>query len=773
MKSRDELQCMIDALRERVSRMSAASLRINSSLDLNTVLHEVVETASALTGARFGGITTIDKAGLVEDFVSTGITPEEHSQLLGWSEGARLFEHIRDLPAPLRVTDARAYVRKLGLSDHLIPWTTMQGTPMRHRDEHIGNFYLCDKEGGQTFTDEDEEILVLFASQAATAISNARTYRKEQRARADLEALFDTSPVGVAVLDANTGAPVSFNREANRLVQELQTPGETFEQLLGVMTYRRGGGPEIPLRESPFATQPFQPDTVRAEEFLLAVPDGRSVTTLVNATPIHSADGTLESMVVTLQDLAPLKEIERLRVQFVGLVSQELRAPLTSIKGSAAALLDSTAALDPAEQREYARIIDGQADRMRGLISELLDAGRIETGTLSVRPESWEVAALVDRARYAFLRGGSPHTVLIDLPPDLPRVMAERRRIVQVLNNLFSNAARHAVASSPIRVSAMRDGTHVAISVADEGRGVAPERLPRLFHKHTGAGDGERGGGLGLAICKGLVEAHGGRIWAESAGPRQGVRYTFTLPVAEEASGSPSPVDSAGKTRKHEPILVAGDDPPTLRYVRDALTEAGYRPIVTGDHRELGRLIRTEAPRLVLLDMMRPAAGGIELMRIVPELSDVPVIFISDHEREKNISKALQSGAADYIAKPFSATELTARIGAALRKRAEPEPFALGDLAIHFDRRHVSVGGQPVELTVTEYELLRVLSVSAGRVMTFDSLLRQVWRGRGHASPNLVRAFIKTLRSKLGDDAGDPTYIFSQRGVGYRMGRPQ
>ena len=78
-----------------------------------------------------------------------------------------------------------------------------------------------------------------------------------------------------------------------------------------------------------------------------------------------------------------------------------------------------------------------------------------------------------------------------------------------------------------------------------------------------------------------------------------------------------------------------------------------------------------------------------------------------------------------------------------------------------------------MELTVTEYELLRVLSVSAGRVMTFDSLLRQVWRGRGHASPNLVRAFIKSLRSKLGDDAGDPTYIFSQRGVGYRMGRPE
>ena len=594
---------------------------------------------------------------------------------------------------------------------------------------------------------------------------------EERRARADLEALIETAPVGVAVLHANTGAPVSFNREARRIVQELRTPGQTFEQLLDVLTYRRGDGREISLRELPLAPQHYQPDTVRAEEITLEAPDGRSVTTLVNATPIHSADGALESMVVTLQDLAPLKEIERLRAQFVGLVSQELRTPLTSIKGSAAALLDSAAALDPAEQREYARIIDAQADRMRGLIGELLDAGRIETGTLSVRPESWEVAALVDRARHAFLRGGGPHIVLIDLPPNLPRVMAERRRIVQVLNNLFSNAARHSPASSPIRVSAVRDGTHVAISVADEGRGVSPEHLTHPFRKYTGADDGERGGGLGLAICKGLVEAHGGRIRAESDGPRQGARFTFTLPVAEQAGSSPP--DSAGQTHEHGPILMLGDDPPTLRYVRDALTESGYRPIVTGDYREFAHLITTEAPRLVLLDLMRPATSGIELMRQVPELSGVPVIFISGHGRDETIAKALRSGAADYIAKPFSATELTARIGAALRKAANPEPFVVGDLAIHYEQRHVSVGGQPVELTVTEYELLRVFSLSAGRVVTFDSLLRQVWRGRRHANPKLVRAFIKNLRSKLGDDAGDPTYIFSQRGVGYRMGRPE
>ena len=133
----------------------------------------------------------------------------------------------------------------------------------------------------------------------------------------------------------------------------------------------------------------------------------------------------------------------------------------------------------------------------------------------------------MDRARTTFLSAGGRHKVLIDLPPDLPRAMADRRRIVQVLNNLFSNASRHAPESSPIRVTAVCEGVYVAISVADEGRGVPPERLPHLFRKYTGVAGGDREGalgaaGLGLAICKGLVEAHAGRIRAASGGAGQG-----------------------------------------------------------------------------------------------------------------------------------------------------------------------------------------------------------------------------------------------------------
>ena len=134
-----------------------------------------------------------------------------------------------------------AYVCWLGFSSDRLLSRTFQGTPMRHRGVHVGNFYLVKKEGGEEFTSEDEELLLLFASQAATAIANARTYRDEQRSRTDLEALIDTSPIGVVVFHAKTGSPLLLNREAKRIVEGLRLPGHTPEQLLKVLTCRPQG----------------------------------------------------------------------------------------------------------------------------------------------------------------------------------------------------------------------------------------------------------------------------------------------------------------------------------------------------------------------------------------------------------------------------------------------------------------------------------------------------------------------------------------------------
>ena len=769
------------ALRERLSRLSEASLRITGDLEPGAVLQGVVDGARSLTGASTAGLTALDERGQLWEFVTSGLTPKQHRLVLELPGGMEFFAYLSRLPEPLRVADFSAYIRAAGLPDigpPLGPVGAFLRTPIRLLGRHVGDIYLAGKEVGGEFTRDDEETLTLFATQAALAIANALRYREERRGREYLEALVNTSPVGVAVFDATTGAPLSLNREARRIVDGLRDPDQAVEQLLEVVSFRRADGREVSLSEFPLARALATGETVRAEEILISVPDGRSITTLINATPILSDEGAIGTVVVTLQDLTPLEEVERQRAGFLGTVSHELRAPLTSIKGSAAALLRAPSSLDAAESQQFLRIIDNQADHILDLIGELLDAARIDAGVLSVSPEPSDPAVLVDRAVGLFQSGGGRSNVRVDLPPDLPRVLADRRRVEQVLTNLLANSARHSPESSEIRVSAAMEGVHVAISVADDGVGVSPERLPYLFRRFFRAegdqGDGV-GAGLGLVVCKGIVEAHGGRIRAESDGPGRGSQFTFTLPAAEEAV---SVADREQSGRQQVRVLAVDDDAQTLRFVRDALTEAGYQVTATGDPEEALRLMEREQPRLVLLDLVLPGTDGIELMQDILRIADVPVIFLSGYGQDRVIARAFEMGADDYIVKPFSPTELAARVQAALRRRtgsarmAPSEPYVKGDLTIDYAQRLVSVAGQPVRLTAIEYDFLRELSVHAGRVLTHQHLLQRVWGKTGPEPPRTIRTHLMRLRRKLGEDAENPRYIFAEPRVGYRMERP-
>ena len=776
----DELLRENQALRDRLARLSEASRRINESLDFDTVLQDVVDSARSLTGSRYGAITVPGEAGQRPDFIVSGLTREEHQGLWDISGGLKFFEYLSSLPGPLRVSDIAGHFSALGMGEFVlpVPASALLVAPIRHLGAGVGTIYLGHETAGREFSQDDEETLVMFASQAALVIANARRYREERRARADLETLVNTSPVGVAVFDAGTGSLVSINREAMRVVDGLRDPDQAVEQLLDVVSFRRADGREVSLTEFPLARALSTGETVRAEEIVISVPDGRSVTTLINATPILSQEGAIETVIVTMQDLTPLEEIERQRAEFLGTVSHELRAPLTSIKGSAAALLRTPSMLDAAESQQFLRIIDGQADHILDLIGELLDAARIDAGVLSVSPEPSDPAVLVDRAVGLFRSGGGRSNVSIDLAPELPRVLADRRRVEQVLTNLLSNAARHSPESSVIRVSAAMEGVHVSISVADDGVGVSPERLPYLFRRffrvETDQRDGV-GAGLGLAVCKGIVEAHGGRIRAESDGPGRGATFTFTLPAAEEVAVV---VDREQEGRRAVRVLAVDDDAQALRFVRDALAEAGYQVTATGDPQEALRLMEREQPRLVLLDLALPGTDGIELMQDILRIADVPVIFLSGYGQDRVIARAFEMGADDYIVKPFSPTELAARVQAALRRRTGParmapsEPYVRGELTIDYVQRLVSVDGQPVRLTAIEYEFLRELSIHAGRVLTHQHLLQRVWGKTEPGTPRTIRTHLMRLRRKLGEDADNPRYIFAEPRVGYRMERP-
>ena len=791
MSDTASLEQEVQSLRDRLFRLNAASLRINESLDLETVLQGGLDGARSLTNARYGVISLMDDSGRMQDFFSSGLTPEEYERVVGLSDGPSLLEYLSELSEPLRVGDFFDLTSALGFPEYRLPLPVRSApaflaVPICHLGERIGHIYLLEQIGGQEFTLEDEEVLVMFASQAALVISNVRQYQAERRARGDLETLVEICPVGMAVFSARTGEPVSLNREAGRIASILLEPNQTPQDLLRVITVKLADGREFALAEHSAAQVFSTGETLHAEEVVLQVPDGRSVTVLLNAGPIHSAEGDVVSFVVTIQDMTELEESERRRAEFLGVVSHELRAPLASIKGSAATLVESGTTLDPVEMDLFFRIIEQQADRMSGLITDLLDMARIDTGTLPVFSEQSEPTLLVDQARNTFLSGGGSRYVHFDVEPDLPLVMADRRRIVQVLYNLLSNAAKHSPGASEIKLAVSQEDVHVVFSVTDSGRGLSSEHLPHLFRKFSriDGDDRERdieGSGMGLAICKGIVEAHGGRIWAESDGPGLGSRFSFMLPALIKAglvtSEEPVRVDAHPRRARRDRtrVLVVDDDPQTLRYVRVTLQDAGYSAIVTGDPHQVSHLMEKERPHLVLLDLILPGPDGIELMESIPALARVPVIFLSVYGKDLVIARALRAGAADYLVKPFSRTELVARIETALRRRselvsAEPtRPFRLGELTINYPERRVSVSGRAVQLTDIEYRLLLELSVNAGRVLTHEHLLQGVW-GPGHVGRSgLVRTNVKNLRRKLGDDAGNQKYILTEPRVGYRM----
>ena len=199
----------IAALQDRLTRLSQASLNINESLDLDDVFRKVLDSARSLTGARYGVITTINDAGHKNAFLSR-------------------------LSSPMRVDDFQSHTRSLGMPEFtpLLPVRAFLGAPIRYRGASMGHIYLAKPDGVPEFTQEDEETLAMFASHAALAIANARRYRDEQRARNDLEALVNLSPMGVLVFDARTGDLLMVNEEARRIGGGQHKPVDYIQELL-------------------------------------------------------------------------------------------------------------------------------------------------------------------------------------------------------------------------------------------------------------------------------------------------------------------------------------------------------------------------------------------------------------------------------------------------------------------------------------------------------------------------------------------------------------
>jgi two-component system, OmpR family, KDP operon response regulator KdpE len=219
-------------------------------------------------------------------------------------------------------------------------------------------------------------------------------------------------------------------------------------------------------------------------------------------------------------------------------------------------------------------------------------------------------------------------------------------------------------------------------------------------------------------------------------------------------------------------VLVVDDEPQIRRALRTSLEAHGYEVATAGTGEE-GVLAAAEtAPELVLLDLGLPDLDGTEVIERVRSFSDVPVIVLSVRDRQADKVAALDAGADDYVTKPFGVEELLARLRAALRRTRSEEPGAaiqdFGDLQVDLPRRLVTLGGERIHLTKTEYALLEAMVTNPGKLLTHQWLLRRVW-GVGYAEEShYLRVYVRALRKKLGDAAAAPAIILTEPGVGYR-----
>lgn len=230
---------------------------------------------------------------------------------------------------------------------------------------------------------------------------------------------------------------------------------------------------------------------------------------------------------------------------------------------------------------------------------------------------------------------------------------------------------------------------------------------------------------------------------------------------------------------KKTSILLVDDDPQLIRLVRANLESVGYQIHVALNARTALEIVDREMPDLIVLDIMLPEIDGYELCRRIREFAETPIIMLTAKVEDIDKVKGLKLGADDYITKPFNVQELLARIEAVLRRTkptgeiVSPRSFTHDDVTIDFLQRRVTVRGQEIPMTLTEYKLLSCLTSNAGRVMLHRELLTRVWGPEYQDESEYLRAYIRHLRQKIEADPHQPKYILSKPGIGYMFASPQ
>jgi len=340
----------------------------------------------------------------------------------------------------------------------------------------------------------------------------------------------------------------------------------------------------------------------------------------------------------------------RARDEILGIVAHDLRNPLNVITAASSSLHQRLS--DSLSRRPVERIMRA-AQRAEHLIRDLLDINAIESGHFSIDKRVLDATTTILSAieSQQALAASSSVILASDLSPDLPLIEADEERILEVLENLLGNALKFTAAGGCVTVGAAQRGTDVLVWVKDNGPGISKEQLGRLFDRFWQGTKGDRrGAGLGLTICRAIIEAHGGSIWAESA-PGEGTTLYFTVPTA---AGAPTP-----RKRQIANILLVDDRPENLLSLKVILDNPEYRLVTASSGEEALSLALRESFAVALIDVAMPGMDGLEVAVHMKELErsrDIPIIFITAFgDDPEEIHRAYSAGGADYLVKPLDA----------------------------------------------------------------------------------------------------------------------
>jgi PAS domain S-box-containing protein len=526
-------------LRHRLESASEATLAISTALaeiperGLPHVLNVIALQSQALTEAGLVaiGIGT-DPTVPFDPFVSVGMPDGMAATLGGTPRPVGLLGKVARQGRAVRIRDAAVDPEYRGIPPGHPPIGSFMGVPIRFRGKSRGNIYVANKQGAAEFSDVDLTLLEVLASRAATAIETASLYDQQATERAWLQAVIDQMPEGVVLANAS-GIPVHHNRAARDLFG-IQDHEGTLRLDLRFPDGRPVPAPEVPLTRAVVEGQP----TDRLE---LVVPStaGALVPITVSACPVHDALGRRLGGAMLLHDISVFKELERLREEWASIVTHDLRQPLTAASYSLKVVRAAADRLSAREREALERSATSMG-RLGTMIQDLLDVSRLEAHRMRIERQPIDI---VEVARDV-LDGLENHEARIVLAPssEVVTAWADPTRVAQVLGNLLSNARKHGTAGRPVTVGIEAKGEVVEVRVTNEGPGIPPDEVPRLFarfarSRHTQV-EGTPGLGLGLYIAKGLVEAQGGRIWVESV-PGASTTFFFTLPASARVSSPP------------------------------------------------------------------------------------------------------------------------------------------------------------------------------------------------------------------------------------------